>query len=276
MVPCSDGALLLTQSKYAKDLLFKAGLKDCKPMPTPLFVSEKLSATVGDILDDVTATRYRSIVGGLQYLTLTRPDIAFAVNKVCQYLQRPTSVHFSAIKRILRYISGTLGLGLKIVRSSSQVISAFSDADWAGCSDDRKSTGGFAIFLGSNLVSWQAKKQATVSCSSTEAEYKSLANATAEVIWVQSLLHELGVSSSKALILSCDNIGATYLIANPVFHARTKHIEVDYHFVRERVAQKQLDVRIISSEDQVADGFTKAQPVRRLQEFCSNLNLASG
>ena len=276
VVPCSDGALLLTQSKYAKDLLFKAGLKDCKPMPTPLSVSEKLSATVGDILDDVTATRYRSIVGGLQYLTLTRPDIAFAVNKVCQYLQRPTSVHFSAVKRILRYIRGTLGLGLKIVRSSSQVISAFFDADWAGCSDDRKSTGGFAIFLGSNLVSWQAKKQATVSRSSTEAEYKSLANATAEVIWVQSLLHELGVSSSKAPILSCDNIGATYLTANPVFHARTKHIEVDYHFVRERVAQKQLDVRIISSEDQVADGFTKAQPVRRLQEFCSNLNLASG
>ena len=131
-------------------------------------------------------------------------------------------------------------------------------------------------FFGANLVSWQAKKQATVSRSSTEAEYKSLANATAEVIWVQSLLDELGVRQSKVPILWCDNIGATYLSANPVFHARTKYIEVDFHFVRERVAQKKLDIRIISTHDQVDDGFTKAQPVRQLHEFRRNLNVASG
>ena len=245
-------------------------------MATPLLASEKLSMYSGDPLDDDMSKRYRSIVGGLQYLTLTRPDIAFAVNKVCQYLHCPTSEHYSAVKRILRYISGTIDIGLKIVASKSQGISAFSDADWAGCSDDRKSTGGFAIFLGATLISWQAKKQATVSRSSTEAEHKSLANATAEVIWVQSLLDELGVVQSRPPILWCDNIGATYLTANPVFHARTKHIEVDYHFVRERVAQKLLDVRIISTNDQVADGFTKAQTLRQLQEFRHNLNLASG
>ena len=135
----------------------------------------------------------------------------------------------------MRYISGTVDFGLRIVPSRSNLVSAFSDADWAECSDDRKSTGGFAIFLGSNLISWSARKQATVSRSSTEAEYKALANATAEVIWVQSLLTELGISHPKAAVLWCDNIGATYLSANPVFHARTKHIEVDYHFVRERV-----------------------------------------
>lgn len=214
-------------------------------------------------------------MGGLQYLTLTCPDNAFAVNKVCQYLKCPTTSHYTAVKRILRYVSGTLHLGLKIA-SLSSVVSAFSDADWTGCSDDRKSTGGFAIFYGSNLISWHTKKQATVSRSSTEAEYKALANATTEIIWVQSLLDELGVRQSKPPILWCDNIGATYLSANPVFHARTKHIEVDYHFVRERVAQKLLQIRIISSADQVADGFTKSQPLRRLQEFRRNLNLASG
>ena len=141
----------------------------------------------------------------------------------------------AAVKKILRYVSGTINLGLLIVPSSSTMVSAFSDADWTGCADDRKSIGGFAVFLGPNLLSWQAKKQATVSRSSTEAEYKALANTTTEVIWVQSLLDELGVPQTKVLVLWCDNIDATYLSANPVFHARIKHIEVNYHFVRKRV-----------------------------------------
>ena len=129
------------------------------------------------------------------------------------------------------------GLGLKIHKSSSTLVSAFSDADWAGSIDDRRSTGGFAVFVGSNLVSWSARKQATVSRSSTESEYKAIANATAEVIWIQTLLQELGIRSPPAAKLWCDNIGAKYLSANPVFHARTKHIEIDYHFVRTCVQQ---------------------------------------
>jgi histone deacetylase 1/2 len=143
-------------------------------------------------------------------------------------------------------------------------VSAFSDTDWAGCPDDRRSTGGFAVLFGNNLVSWSARKQATVSRSSTEAEYKSLANATAEVMWVQTLLNELGIPHPPAARLWCDNIGATYLSSNPIFHARSKHIEVDFHFVRERVARKLLDIRFIPSGDQVADGFTKALPIRQL------------
>jgi histone deacetylase 1/2 len=267
-----DG-IILSQEKYANDLLHRVNMQICKTVDTPLSVSEKLSLTDGEMLSGDDSTNYRNIVGALQYITLTRPDIAFSVNKVCQFLHAPMTVHWTTVKRILRYLRGTISLGLRLSKSSSTVVSAFSDVDWAGCPDDRRSTGGFAVYVRSNLVSWNAKKQATVSRSSTEAEYKSLANATAEVMWVQTLLDELGVSQSKAAVLWCDNIGATYLSANPVFHARTKHIEVDYHFVRERVAQRLLDIRFISSEDQVADGFTKSLSSRQLEIFCHGLNL---
>ena len=170
-------------------------------------------------------------------------------------------------------MKGTLGLGLTFCKSPSTLVSAFSDSDWAGCLDDRRSTGGFAIFLGPNLISCCARKQAIVSRSSTEAEYKALANATAEIIWVKSMLTELGIHHSPPPCLWCDNLGATYLSANPVFHAWTKHIEIDYHFVRERVASKELEIQFVHSKDQVADGFTKALPTRAFEEFKRNLNL---
>jgi len=272
----SRDGLLLSQQRYATDVVQRAGMGKCKPINTPLATSEKLSAIDGVKLGPDDATRFRSVVGALQYLTLTRHDISFSVNKVCQILHQPTTMHWSAVKRILRYVQGTLNLGLKVRPSQSMMVSAFSDADWAGCPDDRRSTGGFAVFLGCNLVSWCAKKQPTVSRSSTEAEYKALANATAEVMWIQKLLDELGVQHPRAARLWCDNIGAKYLSANPVFHARTKHIEIDFHFVRERVAQKLLEIHFINSADQLADGFIKPLVAAKVEEFRNNLNLVAG
>ena len=272
----TQNGLLMSQQKYASDIIARAGIKNCKAVDTPLSTSDKLSVTDGNLLGAEDATKYRSLVGALQYLTLTRPDICFDVNKVCQFLHAPTTVHWSAVKRILRYIQGSKSIGLTIRRSPSLIVSAFSDADWAGDFDDRRSTGGFAIFFGGNLISWSARKQPTVSRSSTEAEYKALANATAEMIWVQKILQEIDISHSLVARLWCDNLGAKYMSSNPVFHARTKRIEIDFHFVCERVAQKLLEVRFISTHDQLADGFTKPIPASQIKSFRSNLNLFNG
>jgi hypothetical protein len=166
----SDG-IILTQHKYASDLLQKTGMDNCKPVSSPMSTSEKLSLFEGIPLGQHDSTQYRSVVGALQYLALTRPDMSFVVNKVCQFLHPPTIVHWAAIKRILRYLKGCTHIGLKIGRCHSLLISGFSNADWAGSLDDRQSTEGYAIFLGTNLVSWSARKQSNVSRSSTEAEY---------------------------------------------------------------------------------------------------------
>jgi hypothetical protein len=153
-----QNGLILTQEKYSTNLLPRVGMIGCKVVPTPLSPIKPLSLSEGTLLGPEDITQYRTIVGALQYLTLTHPDLAFSVNKVCQYLHAPTTVHWTAFKRILRYVKNTLQLGTTFRSSSSTMLSDFSDADWAGCLDDRRSTRGFSIFVGHNLVSWSAKK----------------------------------------------------------------------------------------------------------------------
>jgi histone deacetylase 1/2 len=235
-----DDGLALCQRKYILDLLGKVNMGSAKPCTTPMAATDKLSRHAGVLLSPTEATPYRSVVGALQYITLTRPGISYNVNKVCQFLHSPTDLHWTAVKRLLRYLQGTTGHGLFLRRSSPLLLSAFSDADWAGCPDDRRSAGGHAVFLGGNLVAWNSRKQPTVSRSSTETEYKSVANATKELIWIQALLREIGLVMRRPPSLWCDNIGATYLSVNPVFHARTKHIKIDYHFVRNRLQRGPL------------------------------------
>lgn len=194
--------------------------------------STKLSNSGGTPLDNPTI--YRSTVGSLQYLTLTRPDIAFTVNKLSQFLQNPTSDHWSACKHLLRYLKGTNHFSLQFSPSSSMSFSGFSDADWAGSIDDRRSTGGYCVYFGKNLITWSSRKQDVVSRSSAEAEYRSLASLSTKLIWLRSLCCELGLSSYQPFQVWCDNKSAISLASNPVFHSRTKHVEVDIHFIREK------------------------------------------
>ncbi|CAM8918414.1 unnamed protein product [Rhodiola kirilowii] len=265
----TDG-LHINQLKYAHDLLDKYGLLHSHPVRTPMTPKAQLNSTDGALLDNPTL--FREIVGSLQYLTITRPDIAYAVNFISQFMSQPRIPHLVAAKRILRYIKGTIDHGLSFTpQRQPATLSAYSDADWAGCPESRRSQSGYLLYIGSNLVSWCSKKQPTVARSSAESEYRALAHACAETTWIALLLSELGANIQYPILLYCDNLSATYMASNPVFHARTKHIELDYHFVREKVALGSHLVRFVPSVDQPADLLTKALHHHRHQVLCSKL-----
>lgn len=259
----------VTQSKYARDIIKRFGMTGCKPCVTHMSLTSfndhsDSSCSIED------SKSYREIVGALQYLTFTRPDIAFGVSKLSQYMHSPASCHLSAAKRILCYIHGTLELGLLFKKSPHDfTLNAFSDSDWSGNSLDCRSTTGFGIFLGVNPVSWGAKKHTTVSRSSTEAEYWALASTTAELFWICQLLKDFHIFGNCSPLLLCDNQSAIQLACNLVFHGRTKHVEVDFHFVRERVVRNVL--QYVSTDSQLADIFTKPLTTSRFSLLRSKL-----
>nr|GEW02260.1 ribonuclease H-like domain-containing protein [Tanacetum cinerariifolium] len=196
-----------------------------------------------------------SLAGALHYLTFTRPDISYTVQQVCLFMHDPREPYFSALKRILRYVRSTLSYGLQLYSSTTSTLVAYLDADWAGCSTTRRSTSGYCIFLGNNLLSWSSKRQFTISRSSAEVEYRGVANAVAETRWLRNLLRELHTPLSTATLVYCDNVSAVYLSSNPVQYQRTKHIEIDIHFVRDLASTGRIRVLHIPSHYQLADYF---------------------
>ncbi|KAA8546477.1 hypothetical protein F0562_002784 [Nyssa sinensis] len=255
VVPNQNG-LLLPQRRYIMDLLTHTKMQDAKVVLTPIPTSPSLMLNSGSSLSN--PTEYRQVVGSLQYLLITRPDIAFAVNKLSQYMHCPTTEHWSFVKRLLRYLVSTIDDGLQIYpdssislhafSDSSLSLHAFSDADWAGDKDTFCSTSAYVIYLGKNPVSWSSKMQRTVARSSTEAEYRSVANTAAELNFICYLLSDLGITLPCCPVIYCDNIGATQLCSNPIFHSRMKHVAIDFHFIRDQVQTGALRVAHNSRE----------------------------
>lgn len=267
----SKDGFFLSQKQYTEEVLDRAGMTDCKPASTPVDTKAKLSSSTGQSVANLTF--YRSIVGALRYLKLTCPDLSYAVQQAFLHMHDPHDEHWTFVKRILRYVRGTAHKGLQLRRSTSPTLVAYSDAAWAGCPYTRRSTSGFCVFFGDSLVSWSSKRQAIVSRSSAEAEYRGVANAVSECCWIRHLLSELHVPVDKATIVYCDNISAVYLSKNPVHHGRTKHVEFDVHFIREKVVVGIVRVLHVPTKQQLADIMTKGLPTAQFEDFRSSLYL---
>lgn len=257
----SPQGLHLMQRRYILDLITRTNMVDSKPVSTPMQTTPKLTLHDSPTVSD--PSQYRSVVGSLQYLAFMRPDISFAVNRLSQFMHKPTENHWQAAKRVLRYLAGTPSNGVYMKVGSPLTLHAYIDANWAGDSDDYVSTNAYVIYLGSTPVSWSAKKHNGFARSSTEAKYRAVANTASELRWICSLLQELGIKIPVAPVIYCDNIGAAYLCANSVFHSRMKHIAIDYHLIRNMIQLGMVRVSHISTRDQLADAFTK--PLSRQQ-----------
>jgi len=214
--------IVLSQHKFTQELLQDAAISTLTPVATPLPLNCKLTSTEDSSLDD--PTHYRGLIGKLNFLSHTRPDLSFAVQHLSQFMQTTHTHHLHALIHLLRYLKGTAGQGILLKASDQLTLTAFSDFDWASCPSTRRSITGHAILFGSSLISWKSKKQHTVSKSSNEVEYRAMSHATSEITWLVRLLAELGVHSLKPVTLFCDNQSAMHIARNPVFHKRTKHI----------------------------------------------------
>lgn len=251
----TDG-IFVSQTRYTYNLLDKYGMLNSKEDPLPMCPYEKYQLDDGEA--KVDSTIYRSLVGGLIYLTHTRPDIAYAVGVLSRFMQAPSKTHLGAAKRVLRYLKGTIKFGILYKKDQEVNFSGYSDSDWAARIEDRKSISGYVFSLGNGAVSWCSKKQPTVALSSTEAEYISATNATCQAIWMRRVMKDLLEDQDKATVIKCDSKSAIDLSKNPVMHSRTKHIELKHHFIREMVSQEQVVLEHCRTEEQVADILTKA------------------
>jgi hypothetical protein len=256
----NDGSIKIHQDQYIQQLLDRHGMGECNAVATPLDTTVKLSS-IKDDEAPADPQEYARIVGGLMFAAcVTRPDIACAVGQLSQFLNNPSSTHMHAAKRVLRYFQGTSTLGITY-RTPPLRLQGYSDADWAGNIDTRRSTTGYVVMLNNGAIAWRSRLQPTVALSTMESEYMALTEATKELKWVRTLLAELGYSNGKSgqpTDLFSDSQSAIALANNPVSHARAKHIDLRHHFVREAIHDGTIWLQHIPTAEMTADSFTKA------------------
>nr|GEU84232.1 retrovirus-related Pol polyprotein from transposon TNT 1-94 [Tanacetum cinerariifolium] len=266
----SPHRIFINQAKYAQEILIKHGMTSCDSFGTQMATKHLNADLSGTPIDQ---TKYRSMVGALMYLTASRPDIMHATCYCARYQAKLTEKHLKAVKRIFRYLKDTIHIGLWYPKDTDFKLTSFSDSDHAGCLDSGKSTSGGIRFLGGDkLVSWSSKKQDCTSMSSAEAEYVSLSACYAQVLWMRTQLTDYGFYFDK-IPMYCDSKAAIAISCNPVQHSHTKHIDVKYHFIKEKVEKGIVELFFVGTEYQLADLFTKALPEERFKYLVRRLGM---
>jgi hypothetical protein len=274
----ANRVIYLNQQQYIENVLERFNMSDCKPVATPMEANVKLTKSQSSSTDkerqEMAAVPYQSAVGSLMYaMTCTRPDIAYAVSTASRFCSNYGSAHWVAVKRIMRYLKGTAHYRLQLGGGAGVVLSGYCDADWAGDLDERKSTTGYAFYIGDGLISWNSKRQATVALSTAEAEYMAATQAVKEVLWLKQLLNEIGFTQSQPVLIHSDNQGCIALTKNPAYHSRTKHIDIRHHFIRDAVEVGAVELQYCATDDMVADVLTKALARDKHEKHTGGLGL---
>ena len=267
----SKAGITMCQRKYVLDLLAETGMLDCKPTDTPIETNHKLSIHEDQV--PVNREKYQKLVGKLIYLAHTRPDIAYAVSVVSRFMHAPSEDHMNAVYRILKYLKSSPGKGLFFGRNQELEVSGYTDEDWAGDRMDGKSTSGYFTFVAGNLVTWRSKKQKVVSRSSAEAEFRGMVHGICEFLWIRRILRDLGIVLTKPMKLYCDNESAVKIANNPVQHDRTKHVEIDRHFIKDHLEKATVELPHVASAEQLADMLTKGVCSRIFQSSLDKLGM---
>ena len=273
----AQGWLELDQRRYVEVILDKFGMRECRGVVTPLEPNVKFSKTQGATTEGevkiMEGVPYKQAIGSLMYLMVsTRPDIASSIQVFAKYMQNPGVEHWEGVKRVFRYLKSTMKMCVRYERGHSSQVSGFCDSDYAGDVDTMRSTAGYIFLLAGGAISWSSKRQAIVALSSTEAEYMAATHASKEALWLKRFIGELGTNQSPVKIL-CDNQSALKLMKNPQYHARTKHISVQFHFIRELIEEGEIEFHFVGTNMQCADFLTKGVTREKLELFTFEVGL---
>eukprot|EP00253_Pinus_taeda_P002567 PITA_02567 len=266
-----EKGIFICKAKCIKEMLKKFKMEDCKPVLTLMVTGCKLSIKNSD--KAVDRRLHRFMIGSLLYVTTSRLDVMQAIGQVARFQAAPKESHIISVKRIIRYLKGTIEYGLWYPKGNNLIIQAFTDSDWAGSIDDCKSTSGATFYLGGCLISWLSKKQTSIPLSTMEEEYIAAETCCTQVLWMKQTLQDIPVQFNEPIPIFCDSTSAISISKNPVMHSKTKHIPIKYHFFKEQVTEKNIKLEYVGTKEQIADIFTKPLPCETFEYLCQKLGI---